>query len=248
MASDSYGDDLRRYLSQSDASFFLGDALNSLTGCNTLVSLHLQPGPHNRQDELKSFTYVSHSIKEFFDNVRKVPEKFEYDSAFHLCMDPQIQWVSHDKYFATVHDHPDLFRPLHGSGPDALAKEIIANVTRSYVSGNYLFVGDPISAGYQQCTETRFDWEQDKQMHNLSEYTGWGSGTSITKKWLDINNTDSISKLSMICAQFNDFVPGKRPLPEDKDADDASVALYSYQMPLQVIFALLFATLIVTFA
>lgn len=103
--------DVAQYLSRTNASFVLGDALNSLTGCNTLVSLHLQPGPHMKVNGTKSFTYVSHSIKEFFDNVQKVPEKLMNNSAFHLCMDPQVQWIGHDKKVATVHEHPDLFKP-----------------------------------------------------------------------------------------------------------------------------------------
>ena len=152
---------MAQYLSRTNASFLVGDALNSLTGCNTLVSLHLHPGPHMKVNGTKSFTYVSHSIKEFFDNVQKVPEKLMNNSAFHLCMDPQVQWIVHDKKVATVHEHPDLFKAQHGSGPDALVKEIIANVTHSYVNDVYLFVGEPISAGYEQCDTARLDWEQD---------------------------------------------------------------------------------------
>jgi len=240
--------DLPQYLSKTNASFLVGDVLNSMTGCNTLVSLHVLPGPHHTQDEIKSFTYVSHSIKEFFDNIRKVPEEFIESSAFHLCLDPQVQWSGHDEHFPTVHDHPDLFKPQHGSGPDALAKEIIANSTDGFSTyGSLLGLGDPISIGYKLCEQTRFDWEQDKQMHNLSKVID-SSGTNITKQWLSINNTDSITKLSMACNNAIGFTSGSRDLPEDKDADDASVALYSYQMPLQVIFALLFATLIVTCA
>ena len=115
------GDELQvgPYLAKTNASFLLGDKLNSLTGCNTLVSLHLLPGPHYTRDELKSFTYVSHSIKEFFDNIRKVPEKFTNRSAFHLCMDPQVQWLR-DGEPATVHDHPDLFKPQNASGPNGV--------------------------------------------------------------------------------------------------------------------------------
>ena len=188
---------------------------------------------------------MSHSIKEFFDNVQKVPEKLMNNSAFHLCMDPQVQWIGHDKKVATVLEHPDLFKPQRGSGPDALAKEIIANVTESHGNEGYLFLGDPISAGYRSCEKTRFDWEQDKQMHNLSKVDA-SDGTNITKQWLNINNTDSITKLSMVCTNIVGATEGSRPLPED--ADDAGVALYSYQMPLQVLFALLFATLIVTCA
>lgn len=237
--------DVAQYLSKTNASFLVGDVLNSLTGCNTLVSLHLQPGPHNRQDELKSFTYVSHSIKEFFDNIRKVPEEFIESSAFHLCLDPQVQWPGHDEHFPTVHDHPDLFKPQHGSGPDALAKEIIANVTHSYVNDVYLFVGDPISAGYEHCDTARFDWEQDKQMHNLSDVHS-GYGTNITKQWLNINNTDSITKLSMACTKTLGGTSGSRGLPDDKEADDAGVALFSNHLPIQVLFALFVAFLIVS--
>ena len=237
--------DLPQYLSKTNASFLVGDVLNSLTGCNTLVSLHVLPGPHYRQDEIKSFTYVSHSIKEFFDNIRKVPEKFLDASAYHLCVDPQVQWVGVNRYAATVHDHPDLFKPQHESGPDALAKEIIANVTYSYVNGKYLYLGDPISAGYVSGTETRFDWEQDKQMHNLSKVDGW-TGANITKQWLNIDNKDTITKLSMVCTRPQIFVERARPLPDDKDADDASVALFSQYLPTQVLFAFLVASLIVS--
>ena len=238
--------DVAQYLSKTNASFLVGDVLNSLTGCNTLVSLHLQPGPHNRQDELKSFTYVSHSIKEFFDNIRKVPEEFIESSAFHLCLDPQVQWPGHDEHFPTVHDHPDLFKPQHGSGPDALAKEIIANSTYQFAAnGPFLVLGEPISIGYKTCAQTRFDWEQDKQMHNLSKVID-SSGTNVTKQWLKINNTDSITKLSMACTNVVGFTAGSRGLPEDKDADDAGVALFSQYLPVQVLFAFLVASLIVS--
>jgi len=230
------------YLSRTHTSFLVGDTQHSMTGCNTLVSLHVQPGRDASVDEPKRFTYVSHSIKEFFDNVQKVPGKFTNDSAFHLCVDPQIQWISTNQKVATVHDHPDLFKPQNASGPDALAKEIIANITHD-VAGYYMFLGDPISAGYKACLSTRFDWEQDKQMHNLSKVID-SSGTNITKQWLNINNTDSITKLSMLCSDVLGFTEGSRPLPEDKDADDAGVALFSQYLPTQVLFAFLVASLI----
>lgn len=243
------GDELQvgPYLAKTNASFLLGDKLNSLTGCNTLVSLHLLPGPHYTRDELKSFTYVSHSIKEFFDNIRKVPEEFIESSAFHLCLDPQVQWVRVGEHAATVHDHPDLFKAQHGSGPDALAKEIIANSTDGFSTyGSFLVLGEPISVGYKSCRHTRFDWEQDKQMHNLSKVID-SSGTNITKQWLNINNTDSITKLSMQCSDVLGFTEGSRPLPEDKDADDAGVALFPHYLPMQVLFAFLVASLIVSY-
>ena len=215
-----------------------------MTGCNTLASLHLQPGSHTEQEKDASFTYVSHSIKEFFDNVQKVPEKFINASAYHLCMDPQVQWVRLGEHAATVHDHPDLFKAQHTSGPDALAREYFANYTRFSVRER-MYLGEPFTVGVATCTETRFDWEQDKQMHNLSDVHS-GYGTNITKQWLNINNTDSITKLSMACTKTLGGTSGSRGLPDDKEADDAGVALFSNHLPIQVLFALFVAFLIVS--
>ena len=152
------------YLSRTHTSFLVGDTQHSMTGCNTLVSLHMQPGRDARTAEPKPYTYVSHSIKEFFDNVQKVPDKMKNDSAFHLCVDPQIQWISTNQKVATVHDHPDLFKPQNASGPDALAKEIIANVTNDFESPEYeMYLGDSIYAGIKQCSGIRLDWEPTKK-------------------------------------------------------------------------------------
>ena len=128
-----------------------------------------------------------------------------------------------------------------------MAKEIIANVTHSYVNDVYLFMGDPISAGYEQCDTARLDWEQDKQMHNLSDVHS-GYGTADTKQWLKVNNRDNITKLSMTCTRVFSAASGKRPLPDEKDADDAGVALFSNHLPVQVLLALFVAALIVSCA
>ena len=232
------------YLSRTHTSFLVGDTQHSMTGCNTLVSLHMQPGRDARTAEPKPYTYVSHSIKEFFDNVQKVPDKIKNDSAFHLCVDPQIQWISTNQKVATVHDHPDLFKPQNASGPDALAKEIIANITHDGAS-YYMYLGDPISAGYKACLSTRFDWEQDKKIHNLSDASREEYGTAVTKQWLRVNNTDSVTKLSMLCKQTLSIYPVKQPHYEDKAADDAGVTLLSSHLPVQVLFALFVAILVV---
>ena len=231
------------YLAKTYTPFLVGDTQHSMTGCNTLVSLHVQPARDASADEPKRYTYVSHSIKEFFDNVQKVPGKFTNDSAFHLCVDPQIQWLSSNQKVATVHDHPDLFKPHNASGPDALAKEIIANITHD-VAGYYMFLGDPISAGYKACLSTRFDWEQDKKIHNRSDASREVYGTAVKKQWLKVNNTDNIKKLRMTCTRVFSAASGKRPLPDEKDADDAGVALFSHYLPMQVLFAFLVASLI----
>ena len=83
-----------------------------------------------------------------------------------------------DGYAATVHDHPDLFKPQHTYGPDALAREYIANHTR-YTTLSRMYLGETFTAGCATCAETRFDWEQDKQLHNLSKVEG-STGTNIS--------------------------------------------------------------------
>ena len=117
-------------------------------------------------NETKSFTYVSHSIKEFFSHIEKVPESCTNATALHLCADPQVQWTVNISKFSTVHNHSQVFKPAHGSGPDALAQEIINNVTNIYFSAPLMYLGDPISAGYGAYYDTRFDGEQGNRMHN----------------------------------------------------------------------------------
>lgn len=168
-------------LSRTNASFLVGDAASTLTGCNTLASLHLQPGPHNEVNETKSFTYVSHSIKEFFSHIEKVPESCTNATDWHICVNPQVQWTVSSTKYSTVHNQSQVFKPAHGSGPDALAQEIINNVTNIYFSAPLMFLGDPISAGYGACYNTRFDGEQGNRMHNLSKVHG-GTGTNVTKQ------------------------------------------------------------------
>ena len=191
-----------------------------------------------------SFTYVSHSILEFVPNVQKVPERLFNSMTYHLCMDPQVQWVRLDGYAATVHDHPDLFKPQHTSGPGALAWECIANHTR-YTTISRMYLGEPFTAGCATCTETRFDWEQDKQLRNLSKVDG-STGTNISRQWLKINNRDNMTKPSMVSTKSYVHTCALRPLPGDKDAHDAGVTLLSSHLSVQVLFVLFVATLMVS--
>lgn len=84
-------------------------------------------------------------------------------------------------------------------------------------------------------------------MHNLSDVHS-GYGTADTKQWLKFNNTDNITKLSMTCTRVFSAASGKRLLPDEKDADDAGVALFSNHLPVQVLLALFVAALIVSCA
>ena len=189
---------------------------------------------------------VSHSIKEFFSNIRKVPEKFNNASAYHICVDTQIHWDATDKNRSRSFDpSSDEFKPTHGSGLDDLAKEIIKNVT-SY-SDNYnntlMYLGSYITSGYMGCPEVQFDWEQNGQMRNLSTEVG-KSGTEKTKQWLGVNNTEGITKLSMVGTKPQVNVSTGRDF-SDQDAGATNLTRY---LPMQVLFVLFVAILVVSCA
>ena len=228
---------------KTDASFLVGEMHNRIAACNTMASLHIQPGRFHKTSENASFTYVSHSIKEFFSNIQKVPESFKNASAYHICVDTQINWDATDKNRSRSFDpSSDEFKPTHGSGIEDLAKEIIKNVTSSSSNHNHslLYLGSYITNGYVGCPEARFDWEQNGQMHNLSKVAGM-SGTERTKQWLDVKNTEGITKLGMVGTMSSHFVITGR----DFSDQDAGAAILTRYLPMQVLFALFVATLIV---
>ena len=228
---------------KTDASFLVGEMHNRIAACNTMASLHIQPGRFHKTSENASFTYVSHSIKEFFSNIQKVPESFKNASAYHICVDTQINWDATDKNRSRSFDpSSDEFKPAHGSGIEDLAKEIIKNVTSSSSNHNHslLYLGSYITNGYVGCPEARFDWEQNGQMHNLSKVAGM-SGTERTKQWLDVKNTEGITKLGMVGTMSSHFVITGR----DFSDQDAGAAILTRYLPMQVLFALFVATLIV---
>ena len=137
--------------SQTDAPFFVGEMHNRIAGCNTLASLHIQPGRFHMVNETVLFTYVSHSIKEFFSNIQKIPEDFSNASAYHICVDTQIQWDATDNNRSRSFDPSSQeFKPTHGSGIDDLAKEIIKNVTSfsSDQNHSFMYLGSYITDGY----------------------------------------------------------------------------------------------------
>ena len=151
------------YFPKTNSIFIVGEEHNRLSGCNVLASLHIQPGQLHMASETSPFAYVSHSIKEFFSNLQKVPEDFNNASAYHLCVDTQIQWDAFHHLNSTVYDpSSDAFKPTHGSGLDDLAKEII-NVTTSSPSRNTsrVYLGSYITGGCTGCDDPRFDGEQE---------------------------------------------------------------------------------------
>ena len=100
-----------------------------------------------------------------------------------------------------------------------------------------LYLGSYITEGYNGCPEVRFDWEQGGQMHNLSTEAG-ESGTEKTRHWLGVDNTEGITKLSMVGTRTSQFV--------DTAREDAGAAILSRYLPMQVLFALFVAALIVS--
>ena len=231
------------YFPKMKTTFIVGEEHNRLSGCNTLASLYIQPGHLHMANETSTFTYVSHSIKEFFSNLEKVPESFNNASAYHLCVDTQIVWDAAFHLHSKVYDPSgDKFKPTHGSGLDDLAKEIIKNVT-SYAD-NYnntlMYLGSYITSGYMGCPEVQFDWEQNGQMRNLSTEVS-KSGTEKTKQWLGVKNTEGITKLSMVGTVIRVGVTTGR----DFSDQDAGTAILTRYPPIQVLFALFVATLIV---
>ena len=233
------------YFPKTNSIFIVGEEHNRLSGCNVLASLHIQPGQLHMASETLPFAYVSHSIKEFFSNLKKVPENFNNASAYHLCVDTRIQWDTAFHFHSTVHDPlGDEFKPTHGSGLDDLAKEIIKNVMNSPENRNHslLYLGSYITEGYNGCPEVRFDWEQNGQMHNLSTEAG-ESGTEKTKHWLGVNNTEGITKLSMVGTRASQFVDAARISDQD-----AGATILSRYLPVQILFALFVAALVVSCA
>ena len=151
------------YLRKIDASFLIGEVSERLSACNILASLHIRPGHLHMANESVSFTYVSHSIKEFFSNLQKVPEDFNNAAAYHLCVDTRIAWDGTNNNQSRTFDlSSDAFKPVHGSGLDDLAKEII-NVTTSSPSRNTsrVYLGSYITGGCTGRDDPRFDGEQE---------------------------------------------------------------------------------------
>jgi len=126
-----------------------------------------------------------------------------------------------------------------------LAKENIKNVTSSaYFRTKTLFYpGSYITAGYIGCPEVRYDWAQDGQIHNLSTVAGT-SGTEKTKQWFDVNDTEGITKLSMVGTKTSEFEDTARHIPDD----DAGATILSRYLPVQILFVLFVTAFIVSYA
>ena len=185
-------------------------------------------------NETKSFTYVSHSIKDFFSHIEKVPESCTNATDWHICVNPQVQWTVNTSKFSTVHNHSQVFKPAHGSGPDALAQEIINNVTNISFSAPLMYLGfpSPLDSGLV----TTLDLMGNKGTVCISKVHG-GTGTNVTKQWSKVHHSDGITKLSMACTMMLEYYEGQ----EFAHKDNAERALFSSQWHVQVLLALFLA-------
>ena len=103
-----------------------------------------------------------------------------------------------------------------------------------------MYLGSYITQGYMGCPEIRYDWEQDGQMRNLSKVAGT-SGTEKTKQWLGVNDTEGITKLSMVGTKPQVNVATGR----DFSDQDAGATILTRYLPMQVLFAPFVAILVV---
>lgn len=160
-------------------------------------------------------------------------------------MDTQIAWDGTKNDRSRTFDlSSDAFKPVHGSGFDDLAKEIIKNVTTHAPGSNNsrVYLGSYITEGYTACDDPRFDWEQNGQMRNLTKVVGM-TGTDMTKQWLNVSHADGITKLGMACLT-SPFTVGIRRTA----SDNAGVTLLSRLLLVQVLCALFAAILLLTCA
>lgn len=160
-------------------------------------------------------------------------------------MDTQIAWDGTKNDRSRTFDlSSDAFKPVHGSGLDDLAKEIIKNVTTDSLGSNNsrVYLGSYITEGYTGCDDPRFDWEQNGQMRNLTKVVGM-TGTDMTKQWLHGSRADRITKLGMPCLTCP-FTVGIRRTA----SDNAGVALLSRLLLVQALYALFAAILLLTCA
>ena len=228
--------DPAEYLAKTNTTFLVGDAINTLVGCNTLASVHVPFRSHAGQLVGSMIMgYYSHSVDEFLDNLRSVPEKFLNGSVTHQCYRPEIQFTVADGFpIPTIHNNPSVYN-RETSKPE----EIMVNATwdRLIDQGIGLWLGEPISMGVTQCSTVRFDWKIGDAIQNQTY--GAYPGGNITKQLLNINDSQSVTNLSMACTQIIEI---REPLTQDA----GSIAASSFS--LGQLLAICLAALVVAFA
>ena len=224
------------YLTKTNTTFLVGDVLEALTGCNTLASVHV--GSYfidNVTVANMTMGYYSHSVKEFLFNLKHLPDIFLNGTATHQCVQPEIQFTKlSERQFPTIHNESS-----RGWWKYSYPVHHIMNATSQFLPyhSNEFWVGEPITAGISQCRTVRFDWKiGDKiQSQTLTPFPGGNA----TKQLLNINDSQSVTNLSMTCIQI---ITIREPLTQDS----GSIATSSFS--LGQLLAICLAALAVVFA
>ena len=226
-----------QYLTKTNTTFLVGDILNTLTGCNTLASVHF--GSHGSDDGRANMTmgYLSHSVDEFLFNINNVPDAFANGTATHQCIGPEIHFTRHqNSQYPTIHNNFHLF--AHEKIDPEL---VIMNATKKFFRWNHdqFFVGEPLSVGLFDCTTVRYDWKNGDKIQNRT-YDAHYAGNA-TKQLLKLDEPQSITNLSIACVRTLEF---QQPVHQDLPSGSMSQSSYT----LVQLITVLLATLVVALA
>ena len=226
-----------QYLTKTNTTFLVGDILNTLTGCNTLASVHF--GSHGSDDGRANMTmgYLSHSVDEFLFNINNVPDAFANGTATHQCIVPEIHFTTHqNSQYPTIHNNSRLF------ANERIDPElVIMNATKRFFRWNYgqYFVGEPLTVGLSECKTVRYDWKIGDKIQNRT-YDAHYAGNA-TKQLLKLDEPQSITNLSIACIRTLEVQP-----PVHQHLPSGSMSQSSHTL-VQLITVLL-ATLVVALA
>ena len=209
-----------QYLTKTNTTFLVGDILNTLTGCNTLASVHF--GSYLSNDKMANMTmgYLSHSIDEFLFNINNIPDLFANGTATHQCIGPEIHFTTHqNSQYPTIHNNSRLF------ANERIDPElVIMNATKKFFRWNHdqFLVGEPLSVGLFDCTIVRYDWKNGDKIQNRT-YDAHYAGNA-TKQLLKLDEPQSITNLSIACIRTLEVQP---PVHQDLPSESMSQSSYT---------------------
>ena len=156
-------------------------------------------------------------------------------TATHQCVQPEIHFANYSKrQYPTVHNESSRSWWKY-----SYPVQHIMNATSQFLPyhSNEFWVGEPITTGIYQCLNARFDYKiGDKiQSQTLTPFPGGNA----TKQLLNINDSQSVTNLSMACTQI---ITIREPLTQDA----GSIAASSFS--LGQLLATCLAALVVAFA
>ena len=226
-----------QYLAKTNTTFLVGDVLNTLTGCNTLASVHF--GSYGSGDSRANTTmgYLSNSVEDFISNIKNLPDIFTNGTVTHQCIGPEIHFTRRqDSQYPTIHNNFHLFGN-EWNDPEL----VIMNATKKFFRWNHdqFLVGEPLSVGLFDCTIVRYDWKNGDKIQNRT-YDAHYAGNA-TKQLLKLDEPQSITNLSIACVRFVEFQS-----PVHQDLPSGSMSQSSHTLVLLI--TVLLATMVVALA